>query len=93
MQKHFNQFRQRLADTLLLGLVLKSMAAADIRADIPHVITRLHAHHGHLLVKNALLQYIQATLHEAITIMISGPYPDNGIVIRDDIERYYRIPQ
>lgn len=49
---------------------------------------------------------IQATLYEALKTMdqhqvdavyvsgyISGPYPDNGIVLRDHIENHYRTPQ
>lgn len=50
--------------------------------------------------------HIQATLYEALKTMdqhqidavyvsgyISGPYPDNGVILRDDIESHYKTPQ
>lgn len=50
--------------------------------------------------------HIQATLYEALKTMdqhqvdavyvsgyISGPYPDNGVILRDDIENHYKTPQ
>lgn len=46
-----------LAGALVIGLVMSRMAVADTRVGIAHVITRLHAGHGHLQVKNAVLQF------------------------------------
>lgn len=46
-----------MAGALLIGLVLRSMASSDTRTGVPHVITHLHSHHGHLPIKNALVQF------------------------------------
>ncbi|MBL4827996.1 MAG: chloride channel protein [Spongiibacteraceae bacterium] len=50
-------FALPLIGALLIGLALRKMASADIRVGVPHVITRLHAYHGHLPAKNALVQF------------------------------------
>jgi CIC family chloride channel protein len=42
---------------LLIGLVLRSLSDKERRTGIPHVITRLHAHHGQMPLKNALFQF------------------------------------
>ena len=46
-----------LAGALVIGLALRKLAVADTRTGVPHVITRLHAHHGHMPAKNALVQF------------------------------------
>ncbi len=50
-------FSLPLGGALLIGLALKSMASQDIRTGVPHVITHLHNHHGHMPIKNALVQF------------------------------------
>lgn len=42
---------------MVIGLVLMRMNISDTRVGTVHVITRLHAHHGHLPLKNALVQF------------------------------------
>lgn len=42
---------------LIIGLALRRMADINTRVGTVHVITRLHAHHGHLPLKNALVQF------------------------------------
>lgn len=51
-----------LSGALVLGLIMRSMAAANTRVGVPHVITRLHAHHGQMPLKNALLQFFGGAL-------------------------------
>ncbi len=55
-------FSLPVAGGLLLGLALRFMAVADTRTGVVHVITRLHAHHGHLPLKNTLVQFFGGIL-------------------------------
>ncbi len=50
-------FALPFAGAIIIGLVLKRMKPEDIKVGIPHVITRLHAFHGDLPLKNALVQF------------------------------------
>ncbi len=47
-----------LAGAIVIGLVFQRMKTADTRVGIVHVISRLHGHHGHLPLKNALVQLL-----------------------------------
>jgi H+/Cl- antiporter ClcA len=47
---------------VVIGLVLKKMTTESTRVGIVHVITRLHGHHGHLPLKNALVQFFGGAL-------------------------------
>jgi H+/Cl- antiporter ClcA len=42
---------------LLLGLIIRKMDPADVRVGTVHVISRLHAHQGHLPLRNTLWQF------------------------------------
>jgi chloride channel protein, CIC family len=46
-----------LGGAVIIGLALRNMAVADTRTGVAHVVTRLHAHHGHLPAKNAIVQF------------------------------------
>lgn len=46
-----------LAGSFILGLILTAMEENNTRTGIAHVITRVHAHHGHMPIKNALVQF------------------------------------
>ncbi len=50
-------FALPLAGAILLGLILSFLKPEDTRTGTVHVLTRLHAHHGHLPLKNALVQF------------------------------------
>jgi CIC family chloride channel protein len=50
-------FALPLAGAILIGLVLRKMNDINTRVGTVHVITRLHAHNGHLPLKNALVQF------------------------------------
>ena len=50
-------FALPLAGALLLGLAMHWLKPAERRIGIVHVLDRLHGHHGHLPMKNALLQF------------------------------------
>lgn len=47
-----------LVGALIIGLALRKMKPSDTRVGVAHVVTRLHAHHGHLPAKNAVVQFI-----------------------------------
>ncbi|MEE8057725.1 MAG: chloride channel protein [Pseudomonadales bacterium] len=51
-----------IAGALMIGLLLKPLLTADTRTGVPHVITHLHAHHGHMPTKNALVQFFGGAL-------------------------------
>ncbi|ARN74426.1 chloride channel protein [Oceanicoccus sagamiensis] len=55
-------FALPLSGALLLGFILRKMAVADTRTGIVHVLTRLHVDHGHLPLKNALVQFFGGAL-------------------------------
>lgn len=53
----YMHFLLPVAGAILLGLILKLLPSKDIRTGIPHVISRVHGHHGHMPIKNALVQF------------------------------------
>lgn len=50
-------FALPLGGAILMGLALRKFSPESLRTGVPHVITHLHAHDGHLPMKNALLQF------------------------------------
>lgn len=50
-------FALPVAGAIVIGFVLSRMKPEDSRTGIVHVITRLHLDHGHLPLKNALVQF------------------------------------
>lgn len=42
---------------IIMGLVFKHLNKSTLRTGVPHVITHLHAHDGHLPIKNAMVQF------------------------------------
>jgi CIC family chloride channel protein len=50
-------FALPLGGAIVLGLAMSRMPNLNNRVGVVHVITRLHAHHGHLPLKNALVQF------------------------------------
>ena len=51
-----------MGSALLLGLALRWLSPDSRQIGIAHVIGRLHTHHGHLPIKNALVQYLAGAL-------------------------------
>ena len=50
-------FALPLAGAIIIGVFLSRMKPENARTGIVHVITRLHLDHGHLPLKNALVQF------------------------------------
>ncbi len=55
-------FALPLSGAVILGFILRKMAVLDTRTGIVHVLTRLHIDHGHLPLKNALVQFFGGAL-------------------------------
>lgn len=55
-------FALPLTGAVFLGFILRKMAASDTRTGIVHALTRLHIDHGHLPLKNALVQFFGGAL-------------------------------
>jgi CIC family chloride channel protein len=50
-------FALPLGGAIIIGLVLRNFSKENLRTGVPHVITHLHAHDGHMPMKNALIQF------------------------------------
>ena len=54
-------FALPLTGALILGWIMRKMNPADVRVGTVHVISRLHAHHGHLPWRNTVWQFFAGT--------------------------------
>lgn len=50
-------FSLPFAGAIIMGLVIRKINPDNIKVGMVHVITRLHGHHGHFPMKNALVQF------------------------------------
>ncbi len=50
-------FALPLGGAIVMGLILRKLSKENLRTGVPHVITHLHAHDGHMPMKNAVVQF------------------------------------
>lgn len=55
-------FTLPLAGAVVLGFILRKVAVSDTRTGIVHVLSHLHINHGHLPLKNILVQFFGGVL-------------------------------
>jgi len=78
----------------LIGLVLQKLPGDSIRVGVVHVISRLHTHHGHLPIRNAIVQYIAGAFALACGQSggREGPEVHLGSAVNSYLGQYLLLP-
>lgn len=83
-----------LGGAILIGLVFSFMKQKDTQVGIVHVITKLHTNHGHLPLKNALVQLFGG----AFALLTGqsggreGPSIHLGAATNSQLGQFFRLP-
>lgn len=88
------RFALVLGSAIIIGFALQKMPADSTRVGVVHVIARLHTHHGHLPVRNAVVQYLAGAFALACGQSggREGPEVHLGSAINSYVGQYLLLP-
>lgn len=88
------RFMLVLGSASLIGLALQKLPGDSTRVGIVHVISRLHTHHGHLPIRNAVVQYIAGAFALACGQSggREGPEVHLGSAVNSYLGQYLLLP-